>query len=172
MRKASIATAILSLSLSCACVAQQGACGLSKMTETTPAFYPPIGKAAHVEGDVILLVTFKISGEVEQIETIKAPKILESPARTYVQGWRANEYSGPRTCPIVIHYRLIQRDDRTTPTAVRKDLQHVTINAPLPPPLDSASYTVQASKQSFDCRFSDPSRVQQLYYEIPDHCDR
>ena len=85
MRATPIAIFALLLSVSGPCIAQQEPCGLSKMTETTAPFYPPIAKAARVEGTVILLVTFATSGEVEKIETVKAPKILEPPARTYVQ---------------------------------------------------------------------------------------
>jgi TonB family protein len=145
MRATPIAIFALLLSVSGPCIAQQEPCGLCKMTETTAPFYPPIAKAARVEGTVILLVTFATSGEVEKIETVKAPKILESPARTYVQGWRANQYTGPRTCPIVISYRLFPEGDKTPLTAIRSDLQHVRISSPPPPPLYS-SYSMQGSK--------------------------
>jgi hypothetical protein len=170
MRAMPITAALLLLFLSCECMAQPEPCGLSKITDTTPAFYPPIGKSARVGGTVILLVTFKVTGEVERIETVSGPKILESSARLYVQGWRANEFSGPRTCPVVIHYRLLPEGDHNTSTAVRSDLQHVTISAPPPPPLDSSTHSaslIQLPKtiELLDHPF-DSNSIQQLYYVI------
>jgi len=169
MRAKPITAVLLCLFLSCTCMAQQEPCGLSKITDTTPAFYPPIGKAARVGGTVILLVTFKVTGEVERIETLSGPRILESPARVYVQGWRANEFSGPRTCPVVIHYRLLPEGDHNTPTAVRSDLQHVTISAPMPPPLDSnahSAFIIQTPKTIELLSRVDSNSIQQLYYLI------
>jgi TonB family protein len=172
MRKAPIATAILLLSLSSACIAQQGACGLSKMTEAASPVYPPIARAAHIEGNVILLVTFKTSGEVEKVDIASGPEMLKRATIDYVKGWRANEYSGPRTCPIVIAFHLLRENEKAVPGVVRQDLQHVTLNSSAPILYSTPSYTAQTAKQSSNCRFSDPNRVQQLYYEIPDRCDR
>jgi TonB family protein len=172
MRKAPIATAILLLSLSCACLAQQNPCGLSKMTETTTPVYPPIAKAAHVEGNVILLVSFKTTGEVDRIDVTSGPKMLERAATDYVKGWHANEYSGPRTCPIVVTFHLLRENEKATAGFARQDSQHVTLNASAPILYSTPSYTAQTAKQPYDCRFSDPNRIQQLYYEIPDHCGR
>jgi hypothetical protein len=58
MRATPISIFVLLLSASGRCIAQHEPCGLNKMTETTAPFYPPIAKAARVEGTVILLVTF------------------------------------------------------------------------------------------------------------------
>jgi hypothetical protein len=170
MRVKPITTVLFLLSLSCAATAQKEPCGLSKITDTTPAFYPPIERAARVGGTVILLVTFKVTGEVERVETVSGPKILESPARVYVQGWRANEFSGPRTCPVVIHYHLLSEGDHNAPIAVRSDLQHVTISAPMPPPLDSNTHSasiIQMPKtvELFYPPF-DSNSIQQFYYVI------
>ena len=100
------------------------------MTETTEPVYPPIAKAAHVEGNVIMLVSFKTTnGEVEKIDVISGPEMLRAAARTYVESWRANEYTGPRTCPIVILFVLNPQNRSVKPT-VRNDLQHVTVSAP------------------------------------------
>jgi TonB family protein len=172
MRKAPIAAAILLLSLSSACLAQQAACGLSKMTEAGAPVYPPIARAAHIQGNVILLVTFKTTGEVEKIDVATGPEMLERATTDYVKGWRANAYSGPRTCPIVIAFHLLRENEKTTPGVVRQDLQHVTLNSSTPILDSTPSYTAQTAKQSSNCRFSDPNRVQQLYYEIPDRCAR
>ena len=146
MRKVPVLTAILSLSLSSACFAQQGACGLNKMTEAAAPIYPPIAKAAHVEGNVVMLVNFKISGEVEKIDVVSGPEMLKFAATNYVQGWRANEYTGPRTCPIVVSFRLHRQGDTTTPPVVRQDLQHVTLTEPAALVQASSASTIQMPK--------------------------
>jgi hypothetical protein len=132
MRIPPIAIALLLLSLSTASIAQQGACGLTKMTETATPIYPPIARAAHVEGVVVMLVSFKTSGEVEKLDIVSGPEMLKAAAATYVKGWHANEYTGPRTCPIVVTFHLRRENEKPTPEVVRQDLQHVTLNLPSP----------------------------------------
>jgi hypothetical protein len=118
----------LLLALSATSIAQEAPCGLTSMNETTPLWYPPIAKAAHVGGMVIFLVAFKRSGEVDDVEVLSGPKLLQTPASLYVKGLRANEYGSPRTCPIVVNY-VIQQDEAALRPVERKDIQHVTIYA-------------------------------------------
>lgn len=110
------------------CIAQQEPCGLRTMTETTKPVYPPIARAAHVEDVVVMLVTFKLNGEVEKIDVVSGPKMLQPAATSYVQGWRANEFSGPRTCPIAVRFVMFHPGDNPAPRVVREDLQHITIH--------------------------------------------
>jgi hypothetical protein len=118
----------LLLALSATTFAQHSPCGLTSITETTPLLYPPIAKAAHVGGTMIFPVSFKQSGAVENVEVLSGPKLLTIPATTYVRGLRANEYGGPRNCPIVVQYQ-IQPDGMETKPIEQKDIQHVTVFA-------------------------------------------
>jgi hypothetical protein len=77
---------------------------------------------------VIFLVAFKRSGEVDGVEVLSGPKLLQTPASLYVKGLRANEYGGPRTCPIVVNY-VIQQDEAALRPVERIDIQHVAIYA-------------------------------------------
>jgi hypothetical protein len=121
-------TFVLLLWLSATGFAQEPACGLKSIKETTPLVYPPIAKAAHVEGLVIFLVSFKLSGDVESVQLLSGPKLLQSSATLYVKGLRANEYGGSRTCPMVVRYVL--QADGTEPHPIdRTDVQHVTVYA-------------------------------------------
>jgi hypothetical protein len=158
-----------SLFLASSCLAQQEPCGLSTMAETTPPVYPPIAKAAHVEGSVVMLVNFQTSGEVGKIDVISGAKMLQSAATSYVQGWRANEYTGPRICPIVVSFRLLREGDKTTPAVVRQDLQHVTLNSPTPRLETSASYPIQVPNVAKLFTPFDSKPVQQLDYIIWRH---
>jgi Gram-negative bacterial TonB protein C-terminal len=115
------------LILSASCFAEEP-CGLRSMTDTTPLLYPPIARAAHVEGIVILMVAFKLSGEVQNIEVLSGHQLLRGSATAYVQGLRANQYGGTRTCPVVIRYVLQPIDSAPRPIE-KKDIQHVTIYA-------------------------------------------
>jgi Gram-negative bacterial TonB protein C-terminal len=150
MRATPFAIFFLLLSVSGPCIAQQEPCGLRKMTEAKAPVYPPIARAAHVEGNVVMLVNFKISGEVEKIDVVSGPELLKIAATNYVQGWHTNQYTGPRTCPIVVSFRLHMEGDTTIPPVVRQDLQHVTLNASVLPVYTSYSYSISANTQQPD----------------------
>lgn len=116
--------------------AQSVPCGLTSMTETAQLVYPPIAKAAHVEGPVILLATFAQDGTVTTTTTIHGPKMLEAAATTYVKSLRANSYTGPRQCPIVVTFHMqggprscdAPTDQGTyIPRFEHIDLQHVAL---------------------------------------------
>ena len=119
---------ILLCLLSATCLAQEAPCGLTSIKETTPLLYPPIARAAHVGGTVIFLVAFKRSGEVDDVEVLSGPKLLQTPASLYVKDLRANEYGGPRTCPVVVNY-VIQPDGTEPHPVDHNDIQHVTVYA-------------------------------------------
>jgi Gram-negative bacterial TonB protein C-terminal len=138
---------LLLLSLSATCIAQQAPCGLSSIKETTPLLYPPIAKAAHVEGMVIFLVAFKQSGEVEDVEVLSGPKLLQISATTYVKGLVANEYGGTRTCPMVVRY-VIQQDEADLRPIERSDSQHITIYAK-PTVISDPEVYVQKARKRF-----------------------
>ncbi len=122
--------------------AQSAPCGLSAMEDSTQLVYPPIAKAAHVTGVVVLLATFDHDGSVKQTTVVSGPKMLQTAAISYVSGLRANRYSGPRQCPIAVAFRVEGESvecGSTTQTASkpqpvlgfrRIDLQHVTIAVP------------------------------------------
>lgn len=81
-------------------------CGLTSIQETLPLIYPPIAKAAHVTGQVILIAEFSTDGSVHSINIEDGPEMLQKSARDFVQGWSANRYGGSRSCPIVIIYKV------------------------------------------------------------------
>ncbi len=76
------------------------------MRETVAPWYPAIGKAADVSGVVVLVATFDRTGEVTQVRAVSGPMLLRVPAETFVKGWHADPYTGPRSCPLVVEYRL------------------------------------------------------------------
>jgi hypothetical protein len=117
------------LTLTTTALAQQEPCGLRTMTESAAPVYPQIAKAAHVEGNIIMLVTFKTTGDVDQIKVLSGPPMLESAATNSVMTWHANEYPGPRTCPIVVRFRLLAPDAPSSGDVSRENLQHVTVTA-------------------------------------------
>jgi hypothetical protein len=112
--------------------AQHASCDLTTMSESIAPVYPAIAKAAHVEGPVVLLVSFKTTGEADTITVIAGPAVLRQNAVTFVQGWRANPFTGPRTCPISIDFHLQNAGDKQVPFFVRKDPQHGIVNSGVP----------------------------------------
>jgi hypothetical protein len=103
------------------------------MTEAAAPQYPPIAKVAHVEGTVILMVRFSSDGSVDHITELSGPVLLRNASVASVKTWQANEYSGPRECPIVLNFQLSYGADTcdTPPEPAvpyeRIDPQHVTV---------------------------------------------
>ncbi len=91
-----------------------------------------------------MLVTFKLNGEVDKIDVVSGPKMLQAAASDYVQGWHANEYTGPRTCPIAVRFVMFRQGAKAVPFVVRQDVQHVTVNAPAS--LIQPSYSASAAE--------------------------
>lgn len=129
------------LALSATAFGQLEPCGLRSMTEMVAPIYPPIAKAAHVSGMVIVLAEFDTNGQVIRVDVRSGPEMLKSAASTFVKSWQANEYTGPRTCPVVITYELespLDCEIRQNITVTREDLQHVTVHAAAPMLCDPA----------------------------------
>jgi Gram-negative bacterial TonB protein C-terminal len=120
-------------------------CAIQTVSESTRPFYPPIAKAAHVEGAVVLLVSFKSSGEVEGSEVVSGPPMLVPNAITFVQGWRANEDANPRKCRIVVTF--VSNQAGTEDGEERRiDPQHVNVYAQVPCLCDPPA-TITVSKR-------------------------
>jgi len=127
------------VSLTCAVTlhAQDGACGLTSMQQTGDLHYPPIARAAHVRGVVVMLVSFASSGEVTAVRVVSGPEMLKSVSEKFVKQWHANTYEGSRECPVAITFELIDPKDGQEASGpaeqiVKQDLQHITIRAKAP----------------------------------------
>ncbi len=81
--------------------ALDASCGLSSMIETTTPTYLPLGRAARVQGTVILMANVGTDGLITSLNVVSGPAMLRSGALDFAKGWKANAYSGPRTCPLV-----------------------------------------------------------------------
>ncbi len=132
--------ALLLLALTVPALAQPNTCrGLTSVTEAAQPIYPPIAKAAKVEGIVVMLAEFKLSGEVGKVDIVSGPVMLQAAAAKYVNSWRANAYTGPRTCPAVVRFRLRARGASAPDSVVRDNLQHVTVTATRSPVLEESA---------------------------------
>lgn len=118
--------------------AQEPPCGIHTITETVAPIYPPIAKAAHVSGDVMLLITLEHDGSVSDAQVIRGPEMLKKSAIAFVKGWNANEYGGSRACPVTVRYELadsscaIGESDHPLPPGTeskRIDTQHFVVAA-------------------------------------------
>lgn len=115
--------------------AQSAPCGLTSISEQSQLIYPPIARAAHVSGTVILLVRFGQDGSPTNARVVSGPPMLQSAAVDFVKNWRANSYNGPRECPIVIKFKMMESDkplcspeEAGPPKFARSDLQHVSLS--------------------------------------------
>jgi hypothetical protein len=117
--------------------AQSAPCGLTSIEETTPLLYPPIARVAQISREVVALVRFAPDGSGESVRYVSGPAMLQDTTRMYFKGLRANPYTGPRECPMVVSFNLVgasgiecgsgnENKPPATPL-LRTDLQHVSI---------------------------------------------
>ena len=141
---------ILGLLLACAAgVAHAQSCGLTSMQENTQLVYPPIAKAAHVVGPVVLLATFDQSGKVTDTVVVNGPEMLKRASSDYVKGLQANPYTGPRQCPIIVTFGMegepvecASDELASIPHVQHIDLQHTFLT------VKSACFTVMRDPAS------------------------
>lgn len=123
--------ALLLVVLSTTAFAQPNTCvGLRSVKDGMKPIYPPIAKAAQVGGDVVLLVSFKTTGETDEVKVVSGPVMLQRAAVDYAKAWRANKDSDPRTCRVQITYiapPVTAKCKRGHTSAKRTDPQHVTV---------------------------------------------
>jgi hypothetical protein len=129
--------------------AQSAPCGISSIQTVPPVLYPPVGKAARVQGTVIIMANFAPSGAVTATSVLRGPELLRKPATEAIRTWTANSYSGPRECPLVIAFELIlpkvECDSTTTPEPafIPKDSQHYVVRAGVVPICDRPMYVTK-----------------------------
>lgn len=123
--------------------AQDAPCGISSIHESTQLAYPPIAKAAHVEGVVIYLARFSPIGDVESLRILSGPVMLQYAATEFLKGWKVNPYSGPRECPIVIRFVHGSESEHPKTLVTRIDFQHVLITSESYPPTTTYSVAAQ-----------------------------
>jgi TonB family protein len=129
------AIALLLLASASLLHAQPTPCGLTSITEQSQLVYPPIARAAHVSGTVILLTRFDTQGVPVHINVLSGPPMLQRAALDFVKNWRANQYGGPRECPLVVNFNMIEGNtpvcsdqEAGSPRFTRTDLQHVSLS--------------------------------------------
>jgi protein TonB len=61
------------------------------LTKTTPV-YPPIAKAAHVGGTVVLHAIISKTGSIESLTAVSGPDMLKGAALDAVRQWRYKPY--------------------------------------------------------------------------------
>jgi hypothetical protein len=79
---------------------------------------------------VILMAEIATDGRIIKLRVLSGPEMLQSGAVEFVKGWRANPYSGPRNCALVVSYVL---GDGSTTTGKSSDPQHYLITGADPP---------------------------------------
>jgi protein TonB len=61
------------------------------LLKTVPQ-YPPIAKAARVQGVVVLQATISKTGSIENLKVVSGPAMLQQAALNAVQTWRYKPY--------------------------------------------------------------------------------
>jgi protein TonB len=61
------------------------------LLKTVPQ-YPPIAKAAHMQGTVVLQATISKTGSIENLKVVSGPAMLQQAALDAVRTWRYRPY--------------------------------------------------------------------------------
>jgi hypothetical protein len=113
--------------------AQDSNCGIVQPPPLEAKFYPPIAKAAHVSGQVILLARFDHDGNATVSRIVSGPAMLRPMAQSYIEASKAKPSTGSRECPIIVTFKLAaptgceMAPEPATPFS-QSDPQHVVIN--------------------------------------------
>jgi hypothetical protein len=102
---------------------QTAPCGITSVKDVKPPIYPPLAKAAHVSGTVIVMTQFALSGNVINAQILSGPNLLRQAAIDSVAALRVNQYGGSRECPVVIAFLIAkegeyQCDDKQIPAGI------------------------------------------------------
>ena len=88
-------------------------CTITRKNEENKLIYMPIAKAAHVEGVVILRVSFSTIGDVLKIEPISGPQMLVKSSSEQLKMWHLTTTAvGDAPCQslVVIRFRILPED--------------------------------------------------------------
>jgi hypothetical protein len=91
--------------------AQFAPCGISRVMNWSSPAYPPIARAAHIQGPVTFLVKFDTSGKATDVKFVAGPEMLRKVSLDSVQTMRVNSFEGTRECPVTITYQLDHCDE-------------------------------------------------------------
>ena len=98
------------------------------MKEAHGPIYPPIAKAAHVQGDVLFRGSFDHNGKLSDLQFVSGPTLLRQSSENAIKTWEAKPFSGPRSCFLVVHYR-IEGDTNQRLTLGQQAPGHLTVTA-------------------------------------------
>jgi hypothetical protein len=68
--------------------------------------YPPIAKAAHVSGKVVMLLSFAHDGAVAKVKVLYGPEMLRASSVSFAKSFQADASTGSRECPYSVNYAL------------------------------------------------------------------
>jgi hypothetical protein len=85
-------------------------CTITSKRDTDTLVYPPIAKAAHLQGVVILRVNFSTTGSVSSVESISGPQMLVDSTSERLKAWQLHTNAiGDQPCQslVVVKYRVL-----------------------------------------------------------------
>jgi hypothetical protein len=95
------------------CRAQARWCDITGHGESDKLIYPPIARAAHVSGTVLLRITYTPQGQPQDVAPISGPPLLATPVATQLKSWHLKtNASGEELCQslAIIDFRIASPD--------------------------------------------------------------
>ena len=86
--------------------ALNASCGITQPPAQDRQFFPPIAKAAHVSGEIVLLARFDQQGGAQVSKVLSGPEMLKESATAYIEASMGEKSEEARECEIVISFNL------------------------------------------------------------------
>jgi len=121
--------------------ALNASCGITQPPAQDRQFFPPIAKAAHVSGEIVLVARFDQQGGAQVSKVLSGPEMLKESATAYIEASMGEKSEEARECEIVISFNLDASScEATEPVRPFKqiDPQHVNIYGSAPMICDPA----------------------------------
>jgi len=98
-------------------------CTVSGPANFKRLIYPPLARASHLSGVVLLLATYRPTGEILTTEVISGPQMLADSAREQIQEWKmSTTASGDQPCQtlIIAKFNILPENYGISPTHTKE----------------------------------------------------
>jgi hypothetical protein len=105
-------------------------CTITSKRDIDTLVYPPIAKAAHLQGVVILRVNFFPTGSVTNVESVSGPQMLVDSTSERLRTWQFHtDAVGDQPCQslVVVRYRILPEDYDPQTESTSKGQSHPPI---------------------------------------------
>jgi hypothetical protein len=137
------------------CSAETRWCSVTGKAKSDTIFYPPIGRAAHIEGTVVSRITYSPSGKVIGLETVFGPPLLATSVNNQMKSWTVQtDAQGAELCQslLVIGFAIGERESFEQVADTPRSIYRINVRT-YTLVLSDPAYTISQSHWNWLIRF-------------------